>query len=52
VLDQAEEVGSGGGQGAADVVFGEPVELPDQRLAYPAQIVVEVVFREFIDHAA
>jgi hypothetical protein len=52
VLDQAEQVGPGGGQGAADVVFAEPVELPDQRLADPAQMVVQVLFGEFIDHGA
>src|SRR5262249_59511102 len=50
VLDQAEEVCPGGGQGTADVVLAEPVELPDQRLAYPAQMVVQVLFRECIDH--
>jgi hypothetical protein len=50
VLDQAEEVGPGGGQGTADVVLAEPVELPDQRLAHPAQLVVKVLFRDFIDH--
>jgi hypothetical protein len=52
VLDQAEEIGSGGGQRAADVVFGKSVELPDQRLAYTAQIVVQVLFREFVNHVA
>ena len=52
VFDQAEAVGSGGGQGAADVVFGEPVELSEQRCAYPAQIAVQVLFRELIDHGA
>lgn len=52
VLDQAEEVGSGGGQRAPDVVIGEPVELSQQGLAYPAQIAVQVVFREFIEHKA
>ena len=28
----------------------EPVEFPDQRLAYPAQIAVQVLLREIIDH--
>jgi hypothetical protein len=50
VLEQAEEIGPAGGQGTADVVLGEPVELPHHHLAYPSQVVVEVLFREFADH--
>ena len=37
-------------RGTADVVLGEPVELPHHHLAYPSQLVVEVLFREFVDH--
>jgi hypothetical protein len=50
VLDQAKQIRSGRGQGAADVVVGEPVELPEQRRADRAQVAVEVLLREFIDH--
>jgi hypothetical protein len=50
VFDQAEKVRSGRSQGPADVVFGEPVELPDQHLPCPLQVAVEVLLREVIDH--
>jgi hypothetical protein len=51
VFDQAEEVGPGRCQRSAGVVFGQAVEFPEQRLAVPPQSSVQVVFREFIDHA-
>lgn len=50
VLDQAQEVGAGRGQRSAQVVVGEPLELPEQRLADLTQFVVQVLLREFIDH--
>src|SRR5215204_4220111 len=31
MLDQTEQIGPGAGQGTADVILGEPVELPQQR---------------------
>lgn len=52
MLDQAEEVGPGRRQGTADVVLGQPAELPEQRLSNPAQLVVEVLLRKVIDHEA
>jgi hypothetical protein len=51
-FDQAEEVGAGRRQRSAGVVFGQAVEFPKQRPAVPSQSPVQVVFREFIDHAA
>jgi hypothetical protein len=50
VLDQAEEIGPGGGQRAASVILGEPFQLPEHRLAHVAQVTVQVLFREIIDH--
>ena len=50
VLDQAQQVGPGRGQRAADVVLRQPVQLPQHRLADPPQIAVQVLFREFVDH--
>jgi hypothetical protein len=41
VFDQAEEVGPGRCQGAPDVVFGQTVELPYQRLTCEPQFVVQ-----------
>ncbi|GGV08771.1 hypothetical protein GCM10010275_56580 [Streptomyces litmocidini] len=52
VFDQAEEVGPGRCQRPAGVVLGQAVEFPEQRLAVPPQSPVQVVLREFIDHAA
>jgi len=49
VLDQAEKVGSSRGQGASDVVLREPIGLPEDRLAHPSQIAVQVLFREIIE---
>ena len=50
VLDQTEEVRPGGGQRPADVVLGEPVELPEHRGSHVVQVAVQVVLRERIDH--
>jgi hypothetical protein len=52
VLDEAEKVGSRRGQGAADVVLAESVELPEHRLANFSQVAVKVFLREIIDHRA
>src|SRR5205814_195369 len=50
VLDQPEKVGSRQGQGAADVVLRQPIELPQHHLASVAQIAVQVLLRGIIDH--
>src|SRR5580658_5710208 len=50
MLDQPEEVGPGGSHRAADVVLAQPLELPQHRLADPAQIVEQVGLRESVDH--
>ena len=50
MLDQAEEIGPGRSQRAANVVFGEPFQLPDHRLSHIAQVAVQVLLREVIHH--
>jgi hypothetical protein len=50
VLDQAQEVSPSSGQRAAGVVFGEPVDLGEHRLAYMFQVIVQICLREVIDH--
>jgi hypothetical protein len=40
VLDQAAEVRACPGQGSTDVIFTQAVQLPQHRLACPAQLVV------------
>jgi len=50
VLEEAEEIGPARGQGTADVVLREIVELPHHRLADLSQVVMQVLFREFVDH--
>ena len=51
VLDQAEQVGAGRHQGAADVVLGQSLELPEQRLAGVLKVAVQVGFAVGIEHA-
>jgi hypothetical protein len=50
MLDQAQEVGPGDGQRAADVVFGEAVDLGEHRLAHLPQVIVQIRLPEVIDH--
>jgi hypothetical protein len=42
VLDEAEQVGAGRHQRAANVVLREPVQLPQQSIASALEIVAEV----------
>ena len=51
VLDQAEQVGARRRQGPSDVVLTEPVQLPDQRLARPAQVAVQLFLHIQARHA-
>ena len=51
VLHEAEQVRAGRGEWTTDVVFGEAIELRQQRLSVPPERVVEVLLRELIDHA-
>ena len=50
MFDQAEEVGPGHRQGPSDVVLGQAVELPYQRLTSHLELTVQVVLREVVDH--
>jgi hypothetical protein len=52
VFDQAEEVGPGRRQRPTGVVFGQAVELPEQRFAVPPLSPVQAVLRELVNHAA
>jgi len=51
VLDQAEQIGSGCGQWASYVVLRQPVQLVQDGLPDPPQVLVEIRLREVIDHA-
>ena len=51
VLDQAEQVGAGRHHRAADVVLGQPVELPQHRLAGGLQVAAKVCLGIRIGHA-
>jgi hypothetical protein len=50
VLDQTEKVRPGRGEGPAGVVLGEPFKLPEHRRSDVAQITMQVVLRELLDH--
>ena len=50
MLDQAEEIGPGVGERAANVILGEALQLPEHRLSHVAQVTVQVLLREIIDH--
>ena len=50
VLDQAEEIGPGRGQRATSVILADSFELPEHRLSHVAQVTVQVLLRELIDH--
>jgi len=51
VLDQAEQIGSCCGQWASYVVLRQPVQLVQDGLPDPPQVLVEIRLREVIDHA-
>src|ERR1700683_4809412 len=51
MLDQPEQVGAGRYQRTADVVLGEPVMLPQQRLAAFLKVTAKIGFRIRPGHA-
>jgi len=51
VFDQAEKVGAGRDQGTADVVLGQALQLPEQRVSRVLQVAAKVRLRIKGGHA-
>src|SRR5919106_2361815 len=50
MLNQSQKVGPGGSQRSADVVLGEPVELPQEDVSSNLQVPAQFCFRIRCDH--